>query len=35
MLPRVRIDQIDHQGIYKQETGGYSHHLRAVRRIVL
>lgn len=32
---RVRIDQIDHQGIYKQETGGYSHHLRAVRRIVL
>jgi gamma-D-glutamyl-L-lysine dipeptidyl-peptidase len=31
---RVRIDTIDHQGIYKQETGGYSHHLRTIRRIV-
>jgi len=31
---RVRIDTIDHQGIYKQEIRGYSHHLRAIRRIV-
>ena len=31
---RVRIDVIDHQGIYKQETGGYSHKLRTIRRIV-
>ncbi|MCJ7447286.1 MAG: C40 family peptidase [Bacteroidales bacterium] len=31
---RVRIDTIDHQGIYKHEAGGYSHHLRAIRRIV-
>ena len=31
---RVRIDIIDHQGIYKQEAGGYSHHLRTIRRIV-
>jgi cell wall-associated NlpC family hydrolase len=31
---RVRIDSIDHTGIYKQEAGGYSHHLRTIRRIV-
>ena len=31
---RVRIDPIDHQGIYKQEAGGYSHHLRTIRRVV-
>jgi gamma-D-glutamyl-L-lysine dipeptidyl-peptidase len=31
---RVRIDNIDHQGIYKQEIGGYSHHLRLIKRIV-
>ncbi|OFY65262.1 MAG: hypothetical protein A2V64_05160 [Bacteroidetes bacterium RBG_13_43_22] len=31
---RVRIDTIDHQGIYKNETRGYSHHLRTIRRIV-
>ncbi|MBG0861221.1 MAG: C40 family peptidase [Bacteroidales bacterium] len=31
---RVRIDSIDHQGIFKQEIGSYSHHLRAIRRIV-
>ena len=31
---RVRIDTIDHQGIYKNEIRGYSHHLRAIRRIV-
>jgi hypothetical protein len=31
---RVRIDTIDHQGIFKKETGGYSHHLRTIRRIV-
>jgi cell wall-associated NlpC family hydrolase len=31
---RVRIDTIDHQGIYKQEIKGYSHHLRTIRRIV-
>jgi cell wall-associated NlpC family hydrolase len=31
---RVRIDTIDHQGIYKHEVGGYSHHLRTIRRIV-
>ncbi|MZP56660.1 MAG: SH3 domain-containing protein [Bacteroidales bacterium] len=30
---RVRIDQIDHQGIYKQEIGTYSHHLRMIRRV--
>lgn len=31
---RVRIDPIDHQGIFKQEIGGYSHKLRTIRRIV-
>ena len=31
---RVRIDTIDHQGIYKQELGDYSHKLRTIRRII-
>jgi cell wall-associated NlpC family hydrolase len=30
---RVRIDNIDHQGIYKNEIRGYSHKLRTIRRI--
>jgi cell wall-associated NlpC family hydrolase len=32
---RVRIDTIDHQGIFKPETGGYSHHLRIIKRIIV
>ena len=31
---RVRIDSIDHQGIFKPEIKGYSHQLRTIRRIV-
>lgn len=31
---RVRIDSIDHQGIFKAEIGGYSHKLRTIRRII-
>jgi gamma-D-glutamyl-L-lysine dipeptidyl-peptidase len=31
---RVRIDPIDHQGIYKNEINGYSHNLRTIRRII-
>jgi gamma-D-glutamyl-L-lysine dipeptidyl-peptidase len=31
---RVRIDSIDHQGIFKQEINGYSHKLRTIRRII-
>jgi cell wall-associated NlpC family hydrolase len=31
---RVRIDTIDHQGIFKKEIGGYSHHLRLIKRII-
>ena len=31
---RVRIDRIDHQGIYKPEKKGYSHKLRLIRRIL-
>jgi gamma-D-glutamyl-L-lysine dipeptidyl-peptidase len=31
---RVRIDSIDHQGIYKQEIAGYSHKLRMIKRIL-
>jgi cell wall-associated NlpC family hydrolase len=32
---RVRIDTIDHQGIFKQEIGRYSHRLRTIRRIIV
>ena len=32
---RVRIDTIDHQGIFKQETGNYSHRLRTIKRIIV
>jgi cell wall-associated NlpC family hydrolase len=32
---RVRIDTIDHQGIFKPEIGKYSHHLRTIKRIVV
>jgi hypothetical protein len=31
---RVRIDTIDHQGIFKPEIVKYSHHLRTIKRIV-
>jgi len=31
---RVRIDPIDHMGIFKQEINAYSHRLRTIRRIV-
>lgn len=31
---RVRIDTIDHQGIFKPEKKGYSHKLRIIRRIL-
>jgi cell wall-associated NlpC family hydrolase len=31
---RVRIDTIDHQGIYKNDIKGYSHRLRTIRRII-
>lgn len=31
---RVRVDSIDHQGIFKPEINGYSHKLRTIRRIV-
>jgi hypothetical protein len=31
---RVRIDTIDHQGIFKSEISGYSHKLRTIRRIL-
>jgi gamma-D-glutamyl-L-lysine dipeptidyl-peptidase len=30
---RVRIDPIDHQGIFKHETGKYSHRLRMIKRL--
>ena len=32
---RVRIDTIDHQGIFKSESGEYSHHLRRIKRILV
>ncbi len=31
---RVRIDLIDHHGIFKKDINGYSHKLRTIRRIV-
>jgi cell wall-associated NlpC family hydrolase len=31
---RVRIDAIDHQGIFKPEIKGYSHRLRTIKRII-
>ena len=30
---RVRIDPVDHQGIFKKEINGYSHKLRMIRRV--
>ena len=30
---KVRIDKIDHQGIYKNEIKGYSHKLRLIKRL--
>jgi len=30
---RVRIDQLDHQGIFNRELGKYSHQLRLIKRI--
>lgn len=31
---RVRIDTVDHQGIFKREINGYWHNLRTIRRII-
>ncbi len=31
---RVRIDSIDHQGIFKPEINSYSHRLRTIKRII-
>ncbi len=31
---KVRIDKLDHEGIYVKDTGKYSHHLRLIKRIV-
>jgi cell wall-associated NlpC family hydrolase len=30
----VRIDPVDHQGIFKKEINGYSHKLRTIRRVL-
>ncbi|MFN3918492.1 MAG: NlpC/P60 family protein [Flavobacteriales bacterium] len=30
---KVRIDKLDHQGIFNEETGSYSHQLRVVKRV--
>jgi cell wall-associated NlpC family hydrolase len=31
---KVRIDKVDHQGIYNRETGAYTHKLRLIRRMI-
>lgn len=30
---KVRIDRLDHQGIFNAETGNYSHNLRIIKRV--
>lgn len=30
---KVRIDQLDHQGIYSEQKKGYSHNLRVIKRV--
>lgn len=32
---KVRMDRLDHQGIFNAETGSYSHNLRTIRRIMI
>ena len=31
---KVRIDKVDHQGIYNLDTGQYSHKLRLIKKIL-
>lgn len=31
---RVRVDKLDHHGIYNKETGSYTHHLRILKQII-
>jgi len=31
---KVRVDKLDHQGIFNVDTGRYSHKLRLIRRII-
>ena len=31
---RVRVDKLDHQGIYNAETNKYSHNLRVIKRVI-
>ncbi|MBN1792053.1 MAG: C40 family peptidase, partial [Bacteroidales bacterium] len=31
---RVRVDRVDHQGIFNVETGQYSHKLRLIKKIL-
>jgi cell wall-associated NlpC family hydrolase len=31
---KVRIDRLDHQGIYNEEIRGYSHQLRLLKRVL-
>jgi hypothetical protein len=31
---QVRIDKVDHQGIYNQEVGRYTHTLRLIKRVI-
>jgi gamma-D-glutamyl-L-lysine dipeptidyl-peptidase len=32
---RVKIDSVDHQGIFSNDNNAYSHHLRTIRRILI
>ncbi len=31
---RVRIDRVDHHGIWQDDAGGYSHRLRVIKRVI-
>jgi len=31
---RVRVDKVDHQGIFDQESGKYTHKLRLIKKIL-
>ena len=31
---KVRIDKLDHQGIFNVDTGKYTHKLRLIRRVL-
>jgi cell wall-associated NlpC family hydrolase len=31
---KVRIDRVDHHGIWHDDAGGYTHRLRVIKRVI-